>query len=147
MIIEKLIIEKLVGIYAFANTPYYLYERLRKVAFVQNLTNNIGTSTLVKEFNRLTSSENMSAYNISISYAMLVALTFLEYRVALNELEKLELSRLEWGNNIRDIFIANTKITNVIELTVNMTKEKLEKSENSSTNIIGFQDWKVKKEL
>jgi hypothetical protein len=107
---------EVVSAYLFANTPMYLYRHLRSNPSIKELAENTTLEVLVKEYGIRTSKEKRTAEEVAVAYALLVAVTFLGYSQASAAFRQFDLSRLDWGNDIRDIFVRET--TPETEITV-----------------------------
>jgi hypothetical protein len=71
---------------------------------------------LVDEYNRITSPTEISSEDVATAYALLVTITFWEYEKGLAAFDRFNLSRLEWGNEIKDIFRTNTPINTIVRM-------------------------------
>jgi hypothetical protein len=128
---EKLDKTEIISIYFFANTPMYLYRNFRNMESIKELTKTIPISSLINEFDERTQKDKKSEEDIAIAYAILIAITLLEYRDALATFEKIELSKLDWGIEIKDIFIKTSPITGFLEIS---QKPKISTNNNIITD-------------
>ena len=134
---DNLDIRQVASVYLFANTPMYLYRHLREIDSVRDLGKDVSLKDLVDEYDRRTLSKGKSVEDIAIAYTLLVAITFWEYREALEALSKFELSRLDWGSDVKDIFISKSPITTLLELSVKPTFSPTEQMKsNGSTSTL-----------
>lgn len=88
----------------FANIPRYLYDHLRGESTLQHLARDLSVAELVQEYEGRIGRPERSAEDIAVAYAVLVAITFLEYDEAMRTFSKLDLSQLDWGIEIEKIF-------------------------------------------
>ena len=115
-LIKNSSLREITNIYLLANTPMFLYRHMRRLAFLYNLAKNNDLEVLIGEYNKRTSKRDKLPEDIAIAYAILMAITHLEYSIALNYFNKFDLSRLEWGNDIKDIFHFKTPIETTVQL-------------------------------
>jgi len=94
----------LVEWYMFASIPGYLYRHFRADATIQNLVRRLPTEILIADYDAHTRKTDRSAEDVTIAYAVLIGLTFLSYRETLAAFDRLDLSRLDWGDEIKSIF-------------------------------------------
>jgi hypothetical protein len=136
-LIDQLDIKEINSVYLFANTPKYLYRHLRHIQSVQELSQRATLQNLVDEYNEITSPTTKSSEDIAIAYALLIMVTFWEYEQALNAFGKFDLSRLEWGKDIKDIFKANAPINTIIriDMKANIPLDSLKSSGNSTSTV------------
>jgi len=113
-LIDQLDIEEINSVYLFANTPKYLYRHLQHIKSVQELSQHASLQNLVDEYNKITSPTTKSSEDIAIAYALLITVTFWEYQKALAAFDKFDLSRLEWGNDVKHIFKTNAPINTIV---------------------------------
>jgi len=113
-LIDRLDTKEINSVYLFANTPKYLYRHLRHIQSVQELSQRATLQNLVDEYTKITSPIARSSEDIAAAYALLIAVTFWEYQEALAALGKFDLSRLEWGNDMKDIFRTNAPINTMV---------------------------------
>jgi len=139
MLFHQLILDAIVSGYLVANTPSYLYQRLRQIRAIQNLPLNTPSEELISEFRKVTSQKPGSVDEIATAYAILAAITFLDYPKALQVLSTLDLSKLDWGQDFRDIFVKNSRATNVFDLRISPFSQPLILQANSSTRIIPLE--------
>ncbi len=106
----------LIEVLLFANTPNYVYKNFRREDSVKSLSSKYSTEQLITEYQKHISAINQSAEDVVTAYAILIGLTFFDYPKALEAIHKLNLSPLTWGNEIKEIFVANAKTTNVFNV-------------------------------
>lgn len=110
----KMNLEPLIEAYLLANNPMQLYRQFRENSQVQDLARSISNQSMIDCYNKRAQKEHKILEDIVVSYAILVGLTFMEYEEAIIAFGKLDLSHLDWGNSIREIFDATARITNVL---------------------------------
>ena len=49
-----------------------------------------------------------------MAYAIIIAITFYDYQEALNIFKKFDLSKLEWGEKLKDIYTREVQITSYV---------------------------------
>jgi len=137
-LIDQIDIKQLTNSYLFANTPMYLYRHFRRNPSIKELAENDSTQKLAKEYNKLTSKKTKPINDIVIAYSILIAITFLEYQQALTAFGTVDLSKLDWGNDIKDIYVSKTKITNIFSLAVEprISLVKKTKSDSSTSKLL-----------
>lgn len=132
---DQLDIKEINSVYLFANTPKYLYRHLQHIQSIQELSQHATLQNLVDAYNEITSPTAKSSEDIAIAYALLITVTFWEYQKALVAFGKFDLSRLEWGNDMKDIFKANAPINTIfgIDMKANIPPNGLRASDNSTS--------------
>jgi len=130
---NRLDLKQVITAYLFANTPMYLYRHLRYIDSVEELGKRTTLKALVKEYDKRTSKEQRSTKDIAVAYALLVAITFWEYRRALAAFDDFELSRLNWGNDIKDIFISTSPITDILNISAKLTYPSTKQTASDSS--------------
>ena len=73
-----------------------------------------------------------------ISYLILTAITFWEYSQALSAFNSLELSRLEWGEEIKNIYVFKHPMTSIISISAKhgYSSDINTASSNATSNLI-----------
>ena len=134
-ILDKINLGYLTDTYVFANTPMYLYHHYRNNQLIQKLANITNVNVLTDLFNKISKEEQYTLKDIVTLYSILIALTFLPYRDSIIQLDKLNISKLEWGNDIKAIFQANNKPWDIVRLhSIEKIQEK--RIESSSSNSV-----------
>jgi len=133
---DKIDLEEVVSTYLFANTPMYLYKRLRSNASIEELAKNTTLEVLLEEYDKRTSMEKRTAEEVAVAYALLVAVTFLGRSQPSVAFRNFDLSRLDWGNDIRDIFISETPPETEITVTADSTITEMKKQTSSGSTTI-----------
>lgn len=134
-LIDQLDIKEINGVYLFANTPKYLYRHLKHIQSIQELSQHATSQNLVDAYNEITSPTTKSSQDTAIAYALLITVTFWEYQRALAAFGKFDLSRLEWGNDMKDIFRTNAPINTIfkMDMPANIPPNSLRASDNSTS--------------
>ena len=101
---EQLDIKGLEQFYLFANTPGYLYRHFRSSETVSSLIERNRLSDLVDAYKSYTESANRPIENVVVAYAILMSFTFLKLQDALEMFSQVNLSRLDWGEEIKRTF-------------------------------------------
>jgi hypothetical protein len=99
-----------------ANTPSFLLDRLRKDAAVAYLAKSLQTSEILDALIRFSKIPPSSAREIVERYVYLVALEQKDASEVWPKLDEIDLSCLEWGNQIREIMKAERIATNRVEI-------------------------------
>ena len=138
-LIDQIDIQSLFDAYLFANTPLYLYRHFRRNASIKELAENNEIKSLVNEYNRRTAKKKKALEDVVVAYSILTALTFLEYQQALAAFDMIDLSKLDWGNEIKDIYTSKIRITDIIKLDIEPRISYTKKGKaDSSTNTLSF---------
>jgi len=90
--------------YLLANTPMYLYSRFREEMTIQNLCHQFDLTALAEEFNRRVGREPRCIQDVVVAYGIVIGLTFLEANLTNASFGRMDLSKLDWGTALRDIF-------------------------------------------
>lgn len=109
MLINQISLKDLKKKYVYANTPKYLYHHFQSNASLHLLAIKNDPECLVQEYNRVISRETLSLEDTVTAYAILIAISFLEYKKAVSLYARLDLTKLKWGEEIQSIYIANEK--------------------------------------
>jgi hypothetical protein len=135
-LIDSANLQDLTQIYLFASTPSYLYRHFRKQSSLADLARSQPIENLVAEYQNRTTQENRSVEDVVMAYAVLVSITHLPYQEAQAILDRLDLSLLDWGEDIRTIFAATTKTANVIKVRLPYENRLPDTLKSSSPNNI-----------
>ena len=137
-LIDQIDIKQLTNSYLFANTPMYLYRHFRRNISIKELAENNPPQKLASEYKELISKKLKSINDIVIAYSILIAVTFLEYQQALEVFDTIDVSKLDWGNDIKDIYTSRTKSTNIVELYLEprISQAKKIKSDSSTSEFL-----------
>ena len=95
-----------------ANTPMYLYRKLRVEPFVKSLAEAYTPTELLASVNEIEKQETRNPEDVASAYAMLVALSFKEYRQTEAALEIWRPTALTWGKQIASILRHKAVVTN-----------------------------------
>ena len=128
-------IKEITRIYLLANTPMFLYRNMKGLYSLKNLIRNNDLPILIDEYDKRTTKKDKQAEDMAISYAILVAITFLDYQVAIEALKNIDVSRLEWGDDIKDIFVSRAHVYTNVELSM---KPKISTDELKSDSAANF---------
>ena len=104
-------IEVLKRTYLFANTAAQLYRHFRENTSLQNLAKTERPEILVEEYKKRTEKDERSIGDVVEAYAILIAITFYDYKEAKKTFKKFDLSKLEWGKELEDIYGREVRIT------------------------------------
>jgi hypothetical protein len=139
-LIDQLDIKEINSVYLFANTPKYLYRHLQQIQSIQELSQHATLQKLVDAYNEITSPTTKSSEDIAVAYALLIIVTFWEYQKALAAFDKFDLSRLAWGNDIKDIFRKNAQTNTIVRIhaEANIPRNELRAS-GSSTSTVSYE--------
>ncbi len=104
-------IEALKREYLFANTVEQLYQHFRENTSLQNLAKTEKPEILVEGYKKRTEKDERSIKDVVEAYAVLIAVTFYDYKEAIKIFKKFDLSKLEWGEELKDIYRREARIT------------------------------------
>jgi hypothetical protein len=113
--IEELDIKNLTSNFLFANTPGFLYKKFRQNRSIEEISKNYSTKEILDSLNEILKTENLDLNQLVMCNALLISLTLKDDFGSLDALKSIDLSKLEWGNQIRNIYINTRRATNVIE--------------------------------
>lgn len=82
--------------YLFANTPSFLFERLRREPAVSQLATDFSADQLAGFVLAVDQDEKRTALSVAAAYCALVALTFHNYKAAKVAMESLSTKNLNW---------------------------------------------------
>ena len=106
-LIDQSDLKQLAISYLFANTPMYLYRHFSRNISLKELAVKNPIKRLVTEYELRTAKKKKTVEDITIAYSILVAITFLKYDKALAAFDMIDLSKLDWGNEIKDIHLVH----------------------------------------
>ena len=130
-------LSELIGYYLVSNTPNYLYKKFVSNNHIQWISTYYSLRELVDFYNQYNS---LGTEYIVEKYVSLFAIILNEFEEANQALNILDLSKLEWGQEIKNIFYftrqpanfvskdANYKITSSSNLNSDAEAEYIEKS-------------------
>lgn len=104
-------VEALKREYLFASTAAHLYQHFKENGSLRELAQEEKPEILVEEYRKRTAKDDRSIEDIVVAYAILVAATFYDYKEAMETFGKFDLSKLEWGEKVKDIYIRGAQIT------------------------------------
>jgi hypothetical protein len=107
--------------YMFANMPAYLFKRFRGNDSVATLSQKIPVETLVAEYCQRTATKERSLEDVVVAYAILVSFSFLESNHARMAFEQVDLSRLEWGQEMAQFAYQIIQADNIITIRIPAT--------------------------
>jgi hypothetical protein len=97
-----------------ANTPSYLLDRLRKDASVGHIAQTLSTPTILDALRTWSATNPQSVQDVVQRYVYLAALAMKDPSEIWPGLAEINLQRLEWGDQIREIIKAENVATNRI---------------------------------
>ena len=109
-------IDRLSSIYIIANTPRFLYVKLRGDQFVQKLGHDNSFEELSQSFITLASKKIETIEELTAAYVLYVSLTYKNYEEVFSFFTGEGKVNFEWFNDIRDIYISS--YTHINEYTV-----------------------------
>lgn len=103
-----------------ANTPSFLLDRLRKDVAVQYVLDSMKPSEIVDALREGLANPPTEPLALVPLYVYLAALSSTDPREqnVWNDIRSLDLSRLEWGDTIRNLLLANAIPTTMVEFTL-----------------------------
>jgi hypothetical protein len=105
--------DEITAIYLAANTPMYLFKRLRASDVVERLAERVKMAELAAECSQIMAQGERSADDVAKAYALIVALARKGESGWREILSHLNLSGLDWGDRVRGIALASTTPTSV----------------------------------
>jgi hypothetical protein len=115
---KKLNLQEFINFYVAANTPKYLYNRFRSNEILFNFAKNNSIGNLAKEYNMLTNKPERSLEEVVRAYFILMSLTFLPYNKGIEAFKHFDLSNLDWGNDIFEIYKTTVTNDNITTFTI-----------------------------
>jgi hypothetical protein len=102
--------------YALANTPRYLYRKLREENSVAAIAASATPRELVMEIESRENRDETTFGDIAIAYALLVAFSFHDFGPASAELATWAPKKLVWGKSIKEIICQSAVVTTMTRL-------------------------------
>ena len=98
-------LDVLVPDYLVSNTPYYLFKKLRSNPVLSQLARDNSPEQLEAAFQGATgkNKKERTALDIVQAYACIIALSLKDYAEGKSVLDRLPVTRLDWGLDIRNI--------------------------------------------
>ncbi|MDD5681271.1 MAG: hypothetical protein PHI59_08550 [Candidatus Omnitrophica bacterium] len=112
---RELNIHILKEIYIFSNTPMYLYKNFRKDLGIQLLANKYSFADLIDFFENTILKERLELDEIVCIYAIIIALTYIEYYKTAFFFEKLDTYNFKWAKELKYIIMSFAKSTEIIK--------------------------------
>lgn len=132
-LVDQLDLKSLCETYLVANTPMYLYRHLRSNNSLRRIAEDFSAEGLVAEYESRTTKQRRSVEDIAVAYAMLSAITQLDYPVAMAALDNMDLSRLDWATELRDIYLATRRPVSYVGVT--LQPRVLSKASRTETSV------------
>jgi hypothetical protein len=105
----------------FANTPAYLYKHFKQDTSIYDLSKLYSTTELMSFLKDSFNSSN-SLENLTVLYAIIIALTYKQEEEVKPIFEALKSSSIRWADKISDIYFSNNSVKN-FELNFDMTDQ------------------------
>jgi hypothetical protein len=106
----------LLRVFSVANTPAYLYKRLRQEPTLRALAERLSAPELGALFNELASQERRSLLDVARAYSALIAVSLKPFDDSQAVMQLLELDRLDWARSLAEIANASAQPTSVLEI-------------------------------
>lgn len=106
--LHELNVDSLVETYLFANTPAYLFKRLRSNPSVQRMANRYQPAELMEFYQAKAAGRDLDARDIAAGYAALVALAIQASGEAQTSLKQARSPHLPWGPRIIELAAVQT---------------------------------------
>lgn len=135
--------EELIRDYIFASSAGYVYDHFVANNSVRNLANIKAPDILMKEYEERTEKAERTIEDVVVAYAVLVGITFLDYSQASSIFDKIDLSKLEWGQDIKDRYMRNVRPTVFVSGEGKGIQMKVKESRSKDSSI--FSDTRVNK--
>ena len=131
---KEIDLKPLTEAYLFANTPIYLFRRFRENSSLRELAKHTTVEELTTEYINRTTKAEKSIEDVVVAYSLLIAITFLEYDKAVATFESIDLSRLDWGEEIKHIFRETMPVVNYFSasITPEVNPNSITKSDGSA---------------
>lgn len=120
MKIDKSELKEMMAICVLANTPSYLYRRLRALPAIHRLAETVSEKKLVVEYRTIGSKRHRTIRDMAIAYGALVALFLRNPPPRPRTIESLKKVKLEWGPSL--IERARSESTGVTEVHLHTQK-------------------------
>jgi len=105
-------LDNLVREYIFASTAGYIYQRFRENVSLQEIAKKGKEELLIKEYIKRTNKKDRKIEDDVVAYAIIIIITLYEdHKKAIGAFEKIDLSKLEWGNRLKEIYMLEVKST------------------------------------
>jgi hypothetical protein len=92
-------------IFLLANSGSHVYRGFRQSKVLSDLAVRENEEVLVDEYRVRTEKEDRSIDDVVVAYAILVIASFLEYKEGRALFQKLNLSNLQWGEEIKRLYL------------------------------------------
>ena len=92
-------------IFLLANSGSQVYRGFRQSKVLSDLTLKEKKEVLVDEYRLRTEKEDRSIDDVVVAYAILVIASFFEYEEGRALFQKLNLSKLQWGEEVRRLYL------------------------------------------
>jgi hypothetical protein len=89
--------DTIVGHYALANTPGFLYRKLKEEPSVRRLANELTTAELFAIVSECDGKEERSVLDVAVAYAALAAMSLQDYTVVRSAIMGWQPKALAWG--------------------------------------------------
>lgn len=93
-------------VYLVANTPSYLFKHLRGCNSVQWMAANLNVEQLEELYHKNRGEEDLTKGSAALSYALIAALSLLEYSIAAETLKRIPVDELSWGKQFIETAIS-----------------------------------------
>ena len=117
----KFDLNELGPIYLYANTPMYLFRRLKDSAALYDATSEFSAEELIEQYNEIASKPEKTGQEVVAAYALLVSLSYRNYNEISNLLDKANTNGLDWAAHIVQILKATGKNTLSMEIKPSIT--------------------------
>lgn len=97
-------LDELREIYLLANTPGQIYRWFRESKILSDLAVKENEQELIEQYTARSNKEERTIDDVVIAYAILVVISFFEYGEGKLLLEKLDLSKLQWAEDLKRIY-------------------------------------------
>lgn len=97
--------ESLREIFLLANSGNQVYRGYRKSEVLRDLAVREKKEVLVDEYRVRTEKEDRSVDDVVVAYAILVIASFLEYEEGSALFQRLDVSKLQWGEEVKRLYL------------------------------------------
>lgn len=130
-------IDDVFKIYIFSNTPSYLYRKLRVSSTVKWAARNLSVAQVLDIYGQTRQARGSSGHALAVAYAMLVALSLMDYSEVKPAVEGLETEGLEWGAIILRKIVAPLIVSQYSEVQLLSPVRRGRQGVSSSASTLG----------
>ena len=115
--------EELAVVYVVANTPRYLYKRLRSHPLVRKLSEELSIDELISVYDESRKKKQRSIQDVALAYAALVAMGYAAWAEVSHRLSTIDTRGLDWATDIVDILTRSEWATKIMTVDLNQNRK------------------------